>query len=59
MTKQKGKIIYRIHMVADPYCTICERHLAGDDSIMNPYYCDCGEWEHTFLHGWKLIKKSK
>jgi len=28
-----------------PHCPICGEPLSGNNSVISPYKCSCGEWE--------------
>ena len=36
---------YKKIKVLAPFCPICDKQVRGDGSIVNPYHCDCGDWE--------------
>lgn len=39
----------RIKML-EPHCPICKQHLTGNNSMMHPYKCECGEWQDDWMN---------
>jgi len=39
-----------------PHCPECKQILGGNNSILMPYNCECGQWEYDFKNNeYKLI----
>jgi hypothetical protein len=36
-----------------PFCPKCGKELLGDNSILYPYVCDCGQW-HYYDGEWEI-----
>ena len=53
------KLIYKKIYVAVEHCADCGDRLSGNNSIVSPFRCSCGEWEWTWEHDgkWKLKDK--
>jgi len=56
-TLKPRQLVYKRVKVAMPHCPICKKQLSGDNSLILPYRCDCGEWESDYLNpGYFRIK---
>lgn len=42
---------YEWHKVLKPHCSICKKQLRGDNSVVSPYTCECGEWKYDIDKG--------
>jgi hypothetical protein len=42
------KVEYKRVKVLMPFCSVCKEQLSGDNSIILPYKCFCGEWQSTW-----------
>jgi|GEM_PF-3168203 len=38
------KPVYKTRKVLAPHCPKCKKHLYQDNSMANPWQCDCGTW---------------
>lgn len=52
------KLVYKQVKVQMPHCGVCGERLGGNNSIVNPYFCSCGEWQNSYedLQTYNLIK---
>jgi len=39
------KLKYKKVKIAMPHCGDCGERLMGNNSMISPYRCSCGEWE--------------
>lgn len=42
------KLKYRRVKMLVPYCPECNQNLSGNNSVIFPYKCDCGELHNSF-----------
>lgn len=52
---------YKKVRVMKPHCPVCGNMLFGDNSMINPWRCPCGEWHNTFQDPfeYEIKKESK
>lgn len=43
-TKPLQPIYKQVKSIA-PFCPICDQRLSGNNSLVLPYMCKCGEWQ--------------
>ncbi len=49
---------YQWVKVLKPFCPLCKKQLRGNNSVVSPYTCECGEWKYDVENGgWNVRVK--
>ncbi|QGH73348.1 MAG: zinc-ribbon protein [Siphoviridae sp. cttb18] len=43
--------VYKRVKMLMPHCPVCKEQLSGNNSMVSPYRCSCGEWESDWFNG--------
>lgn len=44
------RVVYKKVMTLIPHCPVCGEKLKGNDSLSDPWHCQCGEWDTAALY---------
>jgi len=43
------RVVYKRVKMPMPFCPVCDLMLSGNNSIISPYRCSCGEWQSNYF----------
>lgn len=46
-TKNDRKILFKKEMKVVPFCSVCDKEIIGNGSMVAPYRCECGMWSYN------------